>query len=101
MAPQVVINLDTDTLEPLIKRIVEEVLERQRELSLTDDDLRQQLMYSEPQAAHKLGLTPLALRDERLKGRIGYLKRGRQIRFLPQHLFDYVADWEKGTDPGD
>ena len=101
MAPQVVINLDNDTLEPLVKRIVEEVLERHRELSLTDDDLGQQLMYAEPQAAHKLGLTPVALRDERLRGRISYLKRGRQVRYLPQHLSDYVADWEKGTDSGD
>lgn len=101
MTTQVNISLDPETLEPLIKRIVEEVLTRQRESSPTEHDLGDQLMYSEPQAAKKLGQTPVALRDERLRGRIGYLKRGRQVRYLPQHLLDYVAEWEQSTDSGD
>ncbi|GEM_PF-3405865 len=93
-SPHVVINLDNDTLEPLVKRIVEEVLTRQHLLSPTGHDLGDQLMYSEQQAARKLGMTPLALRDERLRGRIECLKRGRQVRYLPAHLSDYVAGWE-------
>lgn len=100
-SPQVVINLDSDTLEPLIRQIVEEVLTRQRDLSATGRDLDDQLMHSEPQAARKLGMTPVALRDERLRGRIGYVKRGRQVRYLPEHLLDYVASWEQSTDSGD
>ena len=100
-SPQVVINLDNEILEPLVKRIVEEVLTRRHALSPTEHDPNQQLLYSEPQAAKKLGLTPIALRDERLRGRIDYVKRGRQVRYLPQHLLDYVASWEHGTDSGD
>jgi len=30
-------------------------------------------------------LARLALRDKRLKGRILYLQRGRQIKYLPEH----------------
>ena len=98
MDSRIHIDLDPDLFDPLIDRAIERVLARQAKLSSFADSLGDQLLFSEPQAAQKLGLTPTALKEERLKGRIHYLKRGRQIKYLPEHLTNYVDGWIKASD---
>lgn len=97
MHPGVEIHFDPDLLVPLIERTIERVLARQRALRSFDRPLGEQLLFTEQQAAARLGMTPIALKEERLNGRIEYLKRGRQVKYLPEHLVSYVRTW---NDPG-
>ena len=98
MPPKIDITFDPDLFEPIIEQAIERVVARQAKVSSFSGSLGDQLLFSEPQAAQKLGLTPTALKEERLKGRINYLKRGRQIKYLPEHLTEYVDGWIKASD---
>lgn len=94
MNSEVIITLHPDLLEPVIERVVKRVLEGQRSSSRFEAGLSEQLLFTEQQAAERLGLTAIALKEERLKGRIRYVKRGRQVKYLPEHLVEYVDSWK-------
>ena len=64
----------------------------------TEDASQGPLMFTERQASDVLGMTPTGLKEERLKGRIGFVRRGRQIRYLREHLSTYVDEWKKATE---
>ena len=49
------------------------------------------LLYTEPEAAARLGISPITLRRERREGRIGYLKIRARVRYAEVHLIDYLA----------
>ena len=91
-------DLTTSDIEEHALWVIERVLARQVKVLSFADSLGGQLLFSEQQAAQKLGLTTTALKEERLKGRINYLKRGRQVKYLPQHLTEYVNGWIKASD---
>ncbi len=95
---QVHVSFSIDALEPLIEEVIERVLAKQVKVNRTADAVQEQLIFTEAQAARKLGLSPVALKEERLKGRIQYLKRGKQIKYLPEHLVDYVTNWADADD---
>lgn len=106
MQPGVEVHLDPDHFVPLIERTIERVLARHQALRSFDQRLGEQLLFTEQQAAARLGMTPVALKEERLNGRIEYLKRGRQVKYLPEHLVAYVRSWidldrKVDGDPGD
>jgi len=55
-------------------------------------------MYTESQAAKLVGNTTTGLKNERARGRIDFLKRGSSIRYLPEHLREYVNSWIRATE---
>jgi len=89
------IDFDPDILKPVIDLAVETALARFQDVAQFRDLLGDQLMFTEPQAARLLGLTPTALKSERAKGRIHYSTRRRQIKYLREHLLEYVENWTK------
>lgn len=71
-----------------IKRIVVEAIHEIRDQGVLLDD---QLAFSEPKAAEKLGLNPWQLADERRRGRIGFSRIvGGQIRYTTRDLTNYL-----------
>jgi hypothetical protein len=98
MDGQVSIHIDPQLLEAVIDRAVEKALSRQGVVATTEDTSQGPLMYKERQASQILGMTPTGLKEERLKGRIGFVRRGRQIRYLREHLSTYVDEWRKATE---
>lgn len=87
------IQLDADELKPLVRQIVGEVL---AEVEERFESANGQLAFDEPMAAELLGLRPHQLRDERLKGRIGFTRvAGRRIRYSREHLRAYLARLEE------
>jgi hypothetical protein len=87
-APGVSIQLDPQSLRPLIEQVVTEVLAR---LDAAQVRLPDRLAYSEPEAARLLGLAPHQLRDERLRGRITASQlTGRRIRYTRDDLVTYL-----------
>jgi hypothetical protein len=81
--------LTTDDLDPLIEKIVSQVvarLEKQRQ------ELDGQRVFTEVEAASFLKLEPRQLADERRRGRIVASKIvGKRIRYLESDLISYVA----------
>ena len=96
--PTMTLVVPCEVLTPIIEQAVDQALARLRTVSRTVDRVESQLMYSESQAAKLLGLTPIALKNERARGRIGFLKRGTSIRYLPEHLREYVNSWIQATE---
>jgi hypothetical protein len=85
------ITLDQETLRPLVKAVVAEVLAELDQVRSTLPTDR--LAYSESEAAQMIGLQPWQLRDERRRGRIaasGVV--GRRIRYTRSDLERYLAD---------
>ncbi|WP_256889735.1 helix-turn-helix domain-containing protein [Acidomonas methanolica] len=52
-------------------------------------------LYSEKDAASRLGISSITLRRERVEGRIGYLKIRSRVRYTDFHLIDYLARNER------
>lgn len=87
--PGLSLNLAPDALRPIVAEIVREVMAQldQARAALPED----RLCFSEPEAAHLLGLNTHQLRDERLRGRITASKIvGRQTRYLREDLITYL-----------
>jgi hypothetical protein len=86
------INLDLDpaTLEPLIRRVVEETLTR-LEAERARLEGSNKLAFTEPEAAALMNLAPHQLRDERRRGRIqASVGPGRKILYTRQDLLNYL-----------
>jgi len=98
MPPELRVTVNMAGLLRAVESAVERAVERQMRLVATSESHYQQLLYSERQAAERLGLTPTALKEERLKGRIDFLSRGRQVKYLPEHLIRYQTSWERTAD---
>jgi hypothetical protein len=87
--PGLSLQLDTEVLEPVIRKIVAEVLAATEEKNARLGD---RLAYSEQEAARLLGLNPHQLRDERLRGRIAASTIvGRRVRYTRDDLLQYLA----------
>src|SRR5437899_69805 len=84
------IQLDPETLQPLVQAIVAEALTQ-----LDADRAKignSRLAYGESEAAGLLGLRPYQLRDIRLRGQIGFTRGpGRRVMYQPADLLDYLA----------
>lgn len=93
-APPLTINVNGDSLGPLIRAVVVEVLgqleaDRQQLDAVAGP---QRLCWSEAEAAAMLGLEPHQLRDERLRGRIAASSIvGRRVRYTREDLVGYLA----------
>jgi hypothetical protein len=98
MDGQVSIHIDPQLLEAVIDRAVEKALSKRGTEARPVETSQRPLMYTERQASQLLGMTPTGLKEERLKGRIGFLRRGRQIRYLREHLSQYIEEWRKATE---
>jgi hypothetical protein len=86
---QVNINLDPETLRPLVAEVVRQVLEQLDADRAKLDGPR--LAYSEEEAARLLGLEPHCLRDERRRGRITASQIvGRRVRYIREDLVGYL-----------
>lgn len=83
------LELDPETLKPLIEQAVETALVRLQE---TQAALNCKLAYSEPEAAALLSLEPHQLRDERRRGRVeASVGPGRKILYTRGQLLAYLA----------
>ncbi len=81
------LELDPETLRPVIELVVTETLTRMEVLQAKFSD---QLAYTEPEAAALLSVQPHVLRDLRLAGEIEASKVGRRIVYMRKHLIDYL-----------
>lgn len=70
------IELDPQTLQPLVARIVAETLEQLRDVNHKLPDGR--IAYPEAEAAALLGIAQHVLRDSRRRGEIGAKKLGKR-----------------------
>lgn len=73
-------NVDRETLRPLVANIVAEVIQQ------TGD--RNRIAYSEKEAAQLLGMAPHQLRDRRLEGKVKATRLGREYRYTRQDLLE-------------
>jgi len=93
------LQLDSEALEPLVRRVAEEVVRQTQAESAQFG----KLAYGEAEAAALLSLAPHQLRDERLKGRIeASVGPGRKVLYSRQQLLDYLArrPWKGKQDGG-
>jgi hypothetical protein len=89
VSAEVRISLDPDSLRPLIREVVQEVLSQ---LESDRAQLNGKLCYSEEEAARLLDLEPHVLRDERRRGKIAASQIvGRRIRYTREDLIGYLA----------
>jgi hypothetical protein len=89
------LQVDPETLRPLVEQIVREALAQLDSARVTAGD---RLAYSESEAARLLGLRPHQLRDARLRGEIGAsIGPGRKILYRHADLEQYLLQrrWEK------
>jgi hypothetical protein len=83
------LQLDPETLKPLIEQVVGETLAR---LEADRAKLDGKLAYSEPEAAQLLGVETHVLRDARRRGEIdASVIAGGRIRYTAKALADYLA----------
>jgi hypothetical protein len=88
-------EFDAAVLEPLVRRIVEEVVAA---MAADNAMFNGRLAHSESEAAALLGLQPWQLRDERLRHRIGAsIGPGRKIMYSKDDLLAYLRSrrWTK------
>ena len=84
------LQLDDESLAPIIQRTVEETLRR---VEQEQNMIPKQEVFTEAEAAMWLQLKPHVLRDERLRGRITASKIvGRRIRYLRSDLLSYLTE---------
>lgn len=57
------------------------------------------LLYTEAEAASRLGVSSITLRRERQEGQIGYLKVRSRVRYAEFHLIDYLTRNERCPRP--
>ena len=57
------------------------------------------ILFTESEAASRLGVSTITLRRERHEGRIGYLKIRARVRYSEVHLTDYLARNERCPRP--
>lgn len=82
------LELDLDTLRPLIREIIAEVIAEMGTHRLDNPDE----ILTEAEAASRLRLNPWQLRDERLRGRIqASAVVGRRIRYTAADLQRYLS----------
>lgn len=75
-------------LEPIIAAAVQKTLEA---IQSDQNKLGDRLAFSETEAAALIGIQPYQLRDERLRGRVGFTKIvGRRIRYDRKSIMDYL-----------
>jgi hypothetical protein len=83
------LTFDPETLRPLIKAVVAEVVSQMESDKAKIDNGR--LVFTEEEAAAMLQLQPHCLRDERRRGKIGCSRVvGRRLRYTKQDLLDYL-----------
>ncbi len=83
------VSLNADALRPVIEATVAETVARLRDEQARLGDV---LAFDELTAARMLGLEQHQLRDERLRGRIGFSRIvGGRIRYSMQDLLAYLA----------
>ena len=88
--PSVQINLDAESVHPVLQLLSESLLEQLKEQVRQEEPER--LGYTEPEAAVMLGMKAHQLRDERLRGRVEcYRVTGNGVRYSRQHLLDYLT----------
>lgn len=89
------IQIDVETLQPLIAAVVTEVL---KQLDGDAARLGSRLAWGEAEAAELLGLQPHQLRDERRRGRIKCSQGpGKLILYSRENLLEYLAprQWQR------
>jgi hypothetical protein len=94
------LDIDLDTLRPLVEAVVAETLAR---LEAQRQKLPGRLCYSEEEAARLLGVKPNVLRDARHRGEItASAIVCRRIRYLESDLTTYLLGrrWEANGDKG-
>lgn len=83
------LQLSQDDVRPLVQAVLTEAIRNFESQKSTTAD---KLAYNEPEAARMLSLKPHQLRDERLRGRIGFSSIvGRQVRYTQADLMAYLA----------
>lgn len=83
------LKFDESLLRPLIKSVVIEVIEEMQRMKQGYED---RLIYSEVEAAAKLGLNYNQLRDLRYEGKISYSRIvGNRIAYTIKDLLDYLS----------
>ncbi len=88
------INLDNANLEPLVTKIVANVL-AQREAN--DEKFGGRLALTEPEAAAALGIKVYALRDCRLRGEIRGIKAGKRVLYAVNELKEFLTRNQTGN----
>lgn len=83
-------QLDAETLRPIVAEIVRQVI-----TELGADDGR--IAYSEKEAARMLGLAPHQLRDRRLEGKVKATKIGREYRYTRSALIEMLETKQEKT----
>lgn len=79
------LNVDRETLRPLVEEIVTEIIEQ-----TGGDPMR--IAYSEREAAALLGLAPHQLRDRRLEGKVNATRIGKEYRYTRAALLALLHD---------
>jgi hypothetical protein len=89
MSSALSLSICPDSLRPLIRVVVEEVLAQVR---ADEAKLNGRLAYGESEAAALLGLQPHQLRDERLRGRVeASVGPGRRVLYTREQLLKYLV----------
>jgi hypothetical protein len=82
------LSIPPETLEPLVRRVVEDTLRRLDEIRGT---LPERLAFRESEAAQLMGLRVHQLRDTRLRGEIAaHVGPGRLVLYRREQLLDYL-----------
>lgn len=82
------LNIDPESLRPIIRAAVEETVRELNELSETAGD---KIAFTEEDAARLLSLRRTQLRDERLRGNISASHVvGKRVRYLKSDLLKYM-----------
>ena len=81
------LEINNETLRPLIEQVVAETIER---LESRHARFAGQIAFTEPEAAALLGVQPHVLRDLRLVGAIEAARVGRRIVYTRADLMHYL-----------
>ena len=87
------IELDRETLVPLIEQVVAETL---RQVDQDRAQLGDRLGFTEREAAELLGLPRHSLRDARLRGEISASRIGRRVLYRREELENFLRRNQSG-----
>ena len=88
------ITFDNDNLEPLIRKVMNQVL-AQRDAD--GEKFSGRLALTEPEAAAAIGIRPYALRDCRLRGEISGAKAGKKVVYSIEELKEFLGRNQTGN----
>jgi excisionase family DNA binding protein len=78
------VAFDAADLRPIVEAVVAELADR-----LAADDGR--MAYSTAEVAGMLDVSPVTIRDARLRGELEAVRVGRKCRFTRKQVMDYLA----------